>query len=229
MARHSTPDEVEQQYLDTMGSDLGSLFHGLWNECVWLHWMWGEYEVLFGTKVERVDLLNATAPSLFRLVQDVLWESVLLQIGRLMDPRQSAGKENLTLLRLPPKVARTVRDTVEALLTEAKAKCELARDWRHRHIAHRDLRLALRQSTVPLAPASRKSVREAVASLAAVMNAVDLYYRKTTVEYSFVARTGDAEAILHVIRDGVEVNELRRGRLLSGRPLPEDLVPRPAV
>ena len=77
-----------------MGEELGSLYHALWQEVVWLHTEWGEYVQLYGTKPSRIRLLNEAAPSFFRLVQDGLFETTVLKIARLTDPPKSLGKPN---------------------------------------------------------------------------------------------------------------------------------------
>ena len=64
-----------------MGPELARPFCRLSNECQWLHWKWGEYITLFGSKSERIDLLNAAAASFFWIVQDSLWENILLHIA----------------------------------------------------------------------------------------------------------------------------------------------------
>jgi hypothetical protein len=60
-----------------------------------------EYRKLYGESAERVAFLNETAGFFFRVVQDVLWDDILLHIARLTDPPKQGVYENLTLLRLP--------------------------------------------------------------------------------------------------------------------------------
>jgi len=223
MSGHYAAEQVEQQYLEAMGPELGKIFHRLWNECAWLHWKWGGYVELFGTAPERIALLNRAAPSFFFVVQDSLWNDVLLHICRLTDPPQSAGKHNLTIQRLAPIVVPALRPRVETLLEGALRKCEFALDWRKRHIAHRDLSLALRESSTALAPASRLFVKEALEAISAVLNVIDRHYRNSEVAYGGIAPAGDAEALLYVIRDGLEADDQRTKRRKSGHLLPEDL------
>ena len=40
-------DEDRKHYKQVMGDDLGSLYHGLWNDGVLLHMRWSEHEQLF--------------------------------------------------------------------------------------------------------------------------------------------------------------------------------------
>lgn len=217
MGSNQTSEEVRQEYAATMGRELGALFYLFWNECVWLHWKWNEYVALFGTKPERIDLLNRAAGAFFKVVQDTLWEDILLHISRLTDSPRSAGKNNLTLRRLPELLTPELRPSVERLLRECLTKCEFARDWRMRRIAHRDLGLALEdKSAAPLASASRKAVKEAVASISALLNVIDAHYRNTEVAFGMLDPLGGAESLLYVIRDGIEAEDAKRERLRSG-------------
>jgi len=213
MAEHHTAEEVEQQFLVAMGPQLGALFYRLWNECVWLHWRWSEYLILYGTKAESVELLNKAAPSFFRVVQDSLWETVLLHICRMTDPTESTRRPNLTLQALPPLVATEIRPRVESLVQQALDRCTFARDWRNRRIAHRDLALALGQSALPLVSASRQSVRAALESIVSTLNAVDDHYRNANTAYDAVPPAGNAEALLYVLQDGLDA-EAERERAL---------------
>jgi hypothetical protein len=225
MSRSSSAQEVERQYLEGMSPDLGPFFYGLWNECALLHWKWGEYRILFGTKPERVDILIAAAGTFFRLVQDTLWENILLHIARLVDPPKTKGKSNLTLRRLPGLVDPAIRAQTEQLLQCCRDKAQFAVDSRHRRLAHCDLDLALQQGAQPLAPASRASVQEAIDAIAALLNSVDLHYRNQTVAYGALPPIGNAESLLYVLMDGLAAEDRRRERLLSGNLAPEESNP----
>lgn len=204
MAESRTADEVARQYRDAMGPELGALFHRLWTECAWLHVRWSDYVALFGTSPDRIDILNAAAGSHFRVVQDSLWEIVLLQISRLTDSTNSVGKDNLTLRRLPGLVASDISPEVENLVQEALRRCEFARDWRNRRIAHLDLSLAFGgQGATQLASASRKDVKEALAAIVAVLDAVEFHYQRASTDYSMAVRVGDAKALLYVLQEGL--------------------------
>src|SRR5438093_1029198 len=105
MSHTYTAEEVEQRYVEAMGSELGRLFSRLFNECVWLHIKWQEYVALFGKDESRVDLLNKAAPGFFHVVQETLWDDLLLHIFRLTDP----DKKTLTLQRLPALVKAAIQ------------------------------------------------------------------------------------------------------------------------
>ena len=224
---HTPPDEALEQSIATMGPDLGPVYHRLWNEVAWLHVKWDQYVQLFGSKPERIDLLNGAAATFFRIVQDTLWEDTLLHLARLTDPADTGRKSNLTIKRLAVLVDDALRDDVTGLVETADDKTAFARDWRNRHIAHRDLRLALGQGAEPLKPASRLKVKAALEVVAAVLQRICLHYENTQLSFEHFSDAADAEALLYVIRDGLEADARRRKRLTEGKIEPEDFTHRP--
>src|SRR5437016_1294947 len=103
-ATHRTPDETKKHHISQMGEELGSIFNELWQEVSRLHNDWHEYVQLFGTKQSRIALMNEAAPAFFRMVQDELFDMIVLRIARLTDPPKSAGKSNLTIQQLRPVI-----------------------------------------------------------------------------------------------------------------------------
>ena len=69
----------------------------------------------------------------------------MLGIARLVGPSRSVGKDTLTLRRLPPLLTGQVQVDVSALIGQADEMAKFAVDWRHRHLAHRELDLVLRK------------------------------------------------------------------------------------
>ena len=88
-----TAEEAKQHCTAKMGHKLGVQFAELWQEIVSVHQKWLEYRHLYGTKKSRIDLLNQAAPWFFRMVQDVMWEDIVIHVARLMD----ASKGVLTI------------------------------------------------------------------------------------------------------------------------------------
>jgi len=226
MGIYLTDEEAKQEHLEKFGDKLGSLFHELWNEIVWLHIKWAEYLELFGKAPSRIDLLNQSAPMFFRLVQDTLWENVLLHIARLTDPPKSSGKNNLSIQCLSSLVDEEIKEIITKQITNAKEKTNFCRDWRNRHIAHCDLKLAMGEQSEPLKPASRAVVKDALKSIAKVLNTISEYYVKSTIVFDSINEPGGAEGMLYVLDDGIKADIERRKRVESGKYLPEDLVHR---
>lgn len=226
MSEYRSSEEAKQEHIRKLGDDLGSLFHELWGEVAWLYIKWHEYVELFGKSRSRIDLLNKSAPLFFRIVQDTLWEEVLLHIARLTDPPKSAGKDNLTIQRLSGLVNQEIEATISKQIAEAVNSADFCRDWRNRRIAHRDLKLAVDEQAEQLKPASRAKVKRALEDVAKVLNAISEHYMKSTIGFDLVREPGGAEDLIYILDDGIKADAERRQRIESGKYLPEDLARR---
>jgi hypothetical protein len=127
MAEHKTREQVRYEHREVMGSILGPLYHALYEEVTWLHAKWQQYRALFAESPERIDLLNKVAGFFFQVIQDVLWEDVVLHIARLTDPARSAGKDNLTLLRLEGAISDRALSAEVAVVVEQGERDSLLR------------------------------------------------------------------------------------------------------
>ena len=223
MGGHQTAEEVEKNHLAGLGPELGPVYHALYNQVVWLHVKWKQYVQLFGTSPERIDLLNQSASYFFRVIELTLWQDTLLHLARLTDPPQTRRKDNLTIRRLPDLVgADTLKVDLQKLIDAAGAATDFARDWRNRHIAHRDLKLALQDGAQPLAPASREKVNKAIAAISRVLQHLYLAYFDSEIRFDLVFTFADAESLLYTIRDGLDAEKQRRDRESKGKMTPED-------
>lgn len=210
--------EAKKANIATMGEPLGEMYSALWQEVATLHFHWREYVELFGTKSERIALLNSVAPHFFRMIQDGMWETSLLNLTRLTDPPTTrVGREqkpNLTVRALPDLIDdATLKTKLGQLVVEAVSATLFARDWRDRRIAHRDLKLALEQPTTPLAEGSRADVKKALKALAAVLNAVARHYLKAETAFDLGAPIGGATSLLHVLEIGTQEREAAQRQL----------------
>lgn len=213
---HRTAEEARAEYERVMGTELGAVYALLWQELAWIHSKWGEYVVIFGTSPERVALLNEAAPSFGRLIQDTLWDGVLLHIARLTDPAVSFGKPNLSLLAMANLIDRpATKAKVETQIQACMVSAAFARDWRNRSIAHKDMGVAM-EAGVPLAMASRALVRKALEDLAAVLDLVSHDYIGSTSFFDSGPEIGGALELLYVLNDGLAVQRERRARLERG-------------
>jgi hypothetical protein len=222
----NTAAQIREQNIAKMGIELGELYTALWQQLNWLHRKWGDYVALFGTKPERIDLLNRAASDFFGTVQTSLWEDALLHLARITDSPKSAGKANLTFRRLPELIEREeVRAKVNGLLSASMDLTDFARDWRNRRIAHRDLSLALERPTEPLKSASRSSVNEALNALGEILNCISSAYLDSTTMFEFLQEptAGGSMSMLYYLRAGLKSEEAKRKRIREGSQLPEDL------
>ena len=219
------PEDADGPY-SAMGSDLGPYFQAIFYEVAAAYRRWHDYVELFGTSPKRIELLNGTAPSFFALVQEALWHETLLEITRLTDPVTTGGRAtraNLTIQRLPiliddPELRARTGDLVGSAVDAAA----FARDWRNRRIAHRDLALSMKDEAAPLAPASRKRVKDALAAICAVLDPISLHYSDSTSYFDLPGPPGSAGSLLNVLSLGKETRDEVLERHRRGEFKPED-------
>jgi len=187
-----------------LGPRLGPIYHAIYNEVVWLHVKWKQYRHLYAS-VENVDLLNEVAAFFFFVLQDVLWEDVLLHIARPTDPPCSAGKKNLTLQRLSKAIEESsLSKQVTTLIEDAVSQSKFARDWRNRRIAHRDLQLALDLGAKPLPAVSRAKVEHSLATLRDVLNAIEDHYCNSSTAFEDFIASSDAESLTYYLSEALK-------------------------
>jgi hypothetical protein len=219
-----TAEETRLHHIETMGEPLGCVYSALWQEVAYIHHKWSEFLELFGKKESRINLLNDAAPHFFQIVQDVLWEDIILHIARLTDPEKSMGKKNLSIQAITELISdEDAKILIDSLVEEAKIKASFCRDWRNRHLAHRDLDLSLEKSAIPLEPASRANVKNALEAIVNVLNAVSCHYEESENDFSHGLNHSGAEALLYVIDEGLCAHENRMKRLSNRTPTEDDI------
>jgi len=199
-------EEAKQDYIMVMGDELGSHYHALWQELVWAYRKWNEYLELFGTKSSRIELLNNAAPSFFYMYQTMGWEDALLHLARMTDPTKPGNKHNLTIQWLPQLIPdAALSQAVGDLVGQAVSSTEFCRDWRNRRIAHTDLDHVLAPDSSPLEKGSRRSVREAKANIAVVLNAVARHYLDSESIFDVPTGPQGSTALISLVDDGLKV------------------------
>lgn len=183
-----TAQEVREGFVKELGSEVGEEFYRLY--VYWLEALvqFKEYKVLFDDR-EQVDMLNAIGPTLFRNVQDIMQDSLVLHITRLTDPHES-GRNNiyrsLSIRMLPDRLQEGEgirnRERFEDLdwsrcLTElvntAKTNAGFARHHRDKRIAHLDRDVVMNHpSAEPLPPISSEDIEKALNSIYVVIRFV---------------------------------------------------------
>jgi len=216
-------NEMQPDYTQMMGDTLGRTFYALNIECIALHVKWTEFVGLFGTK-QRVDLLNKAGGGLIRIIEDALFHEIVLHIWRMTDTHRKV----LSLHVLLKHVDRALDPKLKPLFDTVADACSFADDWRHRWIAHRNLKLATRPGNAkPIEDATRQGIDAAIASITKVLQTVERHYcggAATAYEHSSF---GLADSFLYVIRDGLDarnerMNALTRGEIHDVRPRPID-------
>jgi hypothetical protein len=223
MSGNYSPEEVEQQYVASMGKNLGQVYNRLQSECTLLNSTWQQFVELFATNEKRVEVLHWSAPYFFGVVHEVFLESTLLRICRICDRAATGNKPNLSLARLPSLVDDAIRPKVEASILRIDAATGFARDWRNRHIAHLDFALTFDEGAVQLAPVTRKKVDDAIQEIGMLLNLIEEHYRQSTVAFHRLIAPGQADDLLQVLNVEFECEREFRDRLKSGELTNEDM------
>ncbi len=229
-SRHSTAEETEAAYAATMGPELGAIFYKLFCEIGTLRILWDQFVVLYATKKERLAILNRSGGTFFSLVQKTFWQQTLLTLCRLTDRGRVGGRSNASICYLPELILDDgLKHEVLPLIARACESTKFARDWRNRRVAHTDLELLVGRSATELAAAGKDQVEDAIAAIGAVLSRVQLHYQGSTLWVGSQPCLGGAEAVLHVLRDGIEAEDRRRERIKNRTFTREDVWARPPV
>lgn len=213
-----TGEEIRQRNLAAMGNALGTQYTLLRNELVTLYWTWKEFIALFGTNPKRIERLNKAAPGFFRMLQTQQFESNMIHLARLTDSPKSMGSLNLTIRNLPDLITDPVLNArVSDLVKEAKTKTDFCREWRNKHLAHRDLLAAIGDPrAVPLPSVPINQFFEALRSLANLLNAIEGFYFQSLCSFEDVISYQGASSLLWILGFGIMAKERMQDELAKG-------------
>ena len=213
MTSTQSMEEVHANYVTLMGDELGSAFGTLHRKLIELHMVWQQYRQLFGSDAETVALLNRTAGLFFKIVQDEIWDSVLLGISRLTDPPETRGKKNLTIHSLLPLIEdAALKKELQELCKAALDQAKFARAHRNKRIAHQDHAYATDRAANPLDGISRERVESMLAALGKIMNRLNLHFKDATTFYEDFVDESGARVLVSKLR------KFERLKAASGAP-----------
>lgn len=159
-----------------MGRVLGQLCYELRNDFDWLRAKWGEFRELYGRGQESIDVLNAVASNFFYFLHKLMFEDAMLHLCRLTDPPRMRDRETLSVAALVEAVSDvTLKVKVQTKLEEVRGKCEFARRWRNRSLAHTDL-VTLRGPVPALPPVNSGRIDAALKSIDEILWLVERHF-----------------------------------------------------
>jgi len=199
MAQEMRPQEIRAKYLKDMGKDLGPVFHRLRDDLTWLHMKWSQFRKLYGSGPDRVDLLNATAGFFFWMLQQLMWDDILLHIARLTDADQMGKHANLSVQALPQLIDDLcLRAEIEELIETLNDQTSVIREHRNKRLAHTDRHYALPEKDwETLQGISRAKTESILEVFRRIMNKMEEHYSKsTTADEYVIIPLDDADALL---------------------------------
>jgi hypothetical protein len=227
MGTTKSAEEVKNEQISIMGFELGSLYNLLYNETIWLHYKWVEFNELYGAGKTRLKIMNETAPFFFLIIQKTLWENILLGIARITDPPKTMNKKNITIQTIPEFIAeQKLKDTLTLKIEIIKEKTGYCRDWRNRWISHHDYDLKLNENARPLETADKKLVQESLEIITDFINILQNHFFKSTLYLKKISSNRGAFSLLNFLNDGLNERQNYFERLSSGKLKDYDINPK---
>lgn len=214
-------DDSKKNYQQKIGNDFGLIFYNAFSEWVNLKIVWDQYESLFGSGKERVNLLNSAGASFFHSVEWSFFEMTVMAICRLTDPVVTKmgknKKENLTVNQFASFMDTSERkNKMSTLLKELDNSVEFQRDWRNRRIGHNDLKLKL-GNAAKLKYATREKMNKSIQDLHEVFSYIGIEFMSTNIADSVISSLNNEENMLQALYLGVEVRERELAAFRSGK------------
>jgi hypothetical protein len=199
-----------------MTREVMEVYEPLYQEVCWLHAKWKIFRQLYAAGTENVNLMNASAPTFFRMFQNVSMNDILLTISRLTDPERTFRTDNLSLEQLVRRVDAVAHPGLSAELLQILAvainECSFARTVRHKRIAHNDLLLKIKANVEPLPRVNVEKIEAAIGAIRRVMNRIEEYFQNIPVTYEAIALMDDGDGVLSRLREARQYRQHRRDR-----------------
>ena len=211
-----TDDELREEYVRAMGPRLGLLCCELQNDFVWLQRKWSNFQELFGSGQERIDLLNRAASNFFYFLHRLLLEDAMLHLCRLSDPPKtklrSGDRENLSVLAIAPMITDPeLKAFVRAETVEVRKTCEFARKWRNRRLAHSDLLNRGKGQGLTLPEVTSDNIDNALKAIGNLLTLVEDHY--DLPRSILVSDPWGAESLVRYLEKADEAIEKQREQL----------------
>ena len=219
--------DVLDDFIEIYGKKDGEIVARLTFRVSNLFFEWRAFLYLFCGPTERVDTLNAASGKTSKLLQKLLWDSVLLSIRKFLDPAGDGSNTNLSLQHLQ-RIAKESQFGVD--LTQAyeelKSVCEPARKYATKYLAHSDLKHAIGSKVTSV---QRGQTTDAVRAIGKFANKFHAETRDTDIRFSPIPMRDDEKKFLLVLHRGVEETRAadlrRRAYLKQGNCIDESAPP----
>jgi AbiU2 len=199
-----------------MDHEYAKLFDSLRAEAIDLHLRWKLYRHLYAGPKEDIVALSSTAPSIFAILQSLLFEDCVLRICRITDPNSRGSYEYISVFQLAESLRKAAVPNLDLdlqpVLRDLEAACSKMRTLRNVRIAHSDLKQALQIAADPMPGVSVEDVNSALGLFSKLLNSVEIPLRRTCTFHGDVLLPidGDANRLLALLRQ-------ENARLLNGR------------
>lgn len=213
MTKYKPSETVINTYIPKMGKPLAEQFSHIWAELTGIYEIWNEYEILFGTSPERIDLLNKSASHFFAIIESTLFKEIILRITKITENGGSGSRKNLTIQSIyslieDNELKRELRPAKKSVVD----KTQFCIDWRNRSIAHSDLDLAINSNARPLDNANRLKIKEVLAAIGVYVNIIHSHYMKSACIFDLPDNRGGALVLVNLLQEGLKSIESKNAR-----------------
>lgn len=189
--------------------ELRNLFEALNKEITGLHTIWELYVQFYGTSDENFEIMNASAPQFFAILQNLLFNELVMILNRLTEKATTFGKANASLEQLIDQLdveqdANLVSSLKERLLN-IRDNYSAFRTWRDKMLSHNDFAIALQGESRDLPGITRKQVETAIREITEFINEFSISKSFGEQVYKpFMFAHGDGNALMKFLKRGVE-------------------------
>lgn len=178
-------------------------FHAIQREVVQLHLKWRYFIQLFG-QLNRIAVINLTAPAIFSSIEDAMLADILLTLMRLVDPAKSfKNKNNLCFMSLVCEIKDDVlKKQIELLVEDLRDTTKAMKMWRDKKLAHNDLDRCLKLTEI-LPEIRVQQIIDSLALTEKIVNLLNGHFFDTSVRCEpYTEKDGDS--LLFYLRYGME-------------------------
>lgn len=202
-----------------LSEDFARVYHFVKLDLFDLRVHWRYYRSMFGANKDRFEFMFSISPDFARSLEQTMFETTLLKLRRLTDPKSSkGGKRSITIKALPQWLANEREKQLHQLVNDAVNASDFARNWSSKRVAHSDH--DYRNGRNSLLPASRAKVEAAIEAIANVIKNVERNEFNTTQITHPIPNYPDEIDFLRCLYEGKmrieEKKKLRKELSLAG-------------
>lgn len=169
-----------------------------------LNYRWKLHKDLF-QGARQYEFFNEAGSNVWVALRESLLDAIFMDISRLLDPRSSCGKDNLSIERLLPMANKKKYEGVLGTkhLDAADLYRRLIRPWRNQRLSHNDVDTLTGQTGLP--DVSFAEIDELILKINDVARFIVLC--DTDVDRGFVPSVAPkawTQRLFRVLREGVE-------------------------
>ena len=180
-------------------ASISPIFSELWHQVAGLNIKWQTYRKLFLNSLLEEAAIKNDVKKLYTIIERSISDDVIMAIGRILDPKTSMGKLNLSLDQL---VCCLPDESLNIELSkkhdEIKQQEDRIRTWRNKRVSHFALKSADScRGRLPDLPMS--DIEDVIRDINDFMNEIANYYNCDSTKFNELLWTKAADSFLNII------------------------------